>query len=389
MELVDAVVIGGGVYGASITFSLVDLGLRPVLLERHHLASGPTGRSSANVRVHYLRRELAELTRRSIEVFRTFRERTGGDCGLVESGFAFLLGDDDAAAWSANATGLRNDGFEIEQWTADEVERLLPGADLAGVRMAVVEPRGGYADPVATTVGFATAAATKGATVRTGATVARVEVVGGRVAGVDLVGGWRVAADRVMVAAGPWTRALVAPLDVDLPLHAERHPIAVVDAHGRARDVLPVVLADLDRDYYARPEGRDTILVGSRDRYPPWPDLDAVDETVGLEEGSALAGRLASRMPVVGDLGVRPGWAALYDCSVDRTPIVDAVPGVEGLFVCCGTSGHGFKMAPALGEQAARLVAGLPTELLHPFRMDRDMHAVGRDLGGIVRGATG
>ena len=68
---------------------------------------------------------------------------------------------------------------------------------------------------------------------------------------------------------------------------------------------------------------------------------------------------------------------------------MDAVPGVEGLFVCCGTSGHGFKMAPALGEQAARLVAGLPTELLHPFRMDRDMHAVGRDLGGIVRGATG
>jgi sarcosine oxidase subunit beta len=384
MERSDVVVIGGGVYGASIAWQLARLGRPPVLLERAALGSGPTGRSSANVRVHYLLRELAELTRRSMTILRSFRERTGADAGLVETGFVFLLGAEDAARWGANAEALRTAGFELEVRAPGELLDLLPGMDLADVRLAIVEPRGGYADPVAVTTGMADAARRLGAGIRQGSPVRRIILERGRVAGVELASGERVMSERVVVAAGPWSRDLLSDVGLDLPLHAERHPVAVIDAPGRARSILPVVLADVARDYYARPDGADTIILGSRDRYPPVPDLEAFDEVVGLDEGGELVSRAAARIAGLEALGVRGGWAGLYDCTPDRLPIVDRAPGVDGLFVCCGTSGHGFKMAPALGEQAARLALDLPTELLAPFSIGRDFAGGGRDLGGIV-----
>jgi sarcosine oxidase subunit beta len=58
--------------------------------------------------------------------------------------------------------------------------------------------------------------------------------------------------------------------------------------------------------------------------------------------------------------------------SPDGFSIVDAVPGVAGLFVVAGTSGHGFKLAPGLGALAAELVQGRRSPLLEPLRFDRD-----------------
>jgi sarcosine oxidase subunit beta len=383
------VIVGGGVYGAAIAWHLALRGQQPLLLERHRLASGPTGRSSANVRVHYLLYELAELTRRSIEVLRTFRERTGGDCGLVETGFVFLLGPDDTPVWAANVARLRGLGFDLEARDPWSLGDLLPGAALGDVALAIVEPRGGYADPAGTTVGLADAAVRAGATVRVGAAVREVVVASGRVGGVRLEDATIIGADRVVLAAGPWTRALAATAGVDLPLHAERHPIAALDARPDARATLPVVLADLARDYYARPEGSGTIIVGSRDRYPPVGELDAVDLTVDADESADLASRATGRISGIEGLGVRPGWAGLYDCTPDRLPIVDRAPGVEGLVLCCGSSGHGFKMAIALAEQVANLVTGSPTELIGPFRADRPFDPGGRDLGGVVHAGAG
>ena len=60
-----------------------------------------------------------------------------------------------------------------------------------------------------------------------------------------------------------------------------------------------------------------------------------------------------------------------YDMSPDDNPIIDAVPGIEGLYVICGSSGHGFKMGPAVGEAAADWVMGHRPALLDAFRLAR------------------
>ena len=64
------------------------------------------------------------------------------------------------------------------------------------------------------------------------------------------------------------------------------------------------------------------------------------------------------------------GWASLYDVSPDWQPVIGEI--APGVFVDAGTSGHGFKLAPALGGHVAALVLGeeVDPELgqFHPSR---------------------
>ncbi|WP_281060852.1 FAD-dependent oxidoreductase [Mesorhizobium sp. M7A.F.Ca.US.006.01.1.1] len=71
------------------------------------------------------------------------------------------------------------------------------------------------------------------------------------------------------------------------------------------------------------------------------------------------------------ELGIRPGYAGLYDMSPDDLPVIGAMPGVEGLVVSAGSSGHGFKTGPAVGEAVARLVTEGAQPILAPFSPSR------------------
>ena len=139
-----------------------------------------------------------------------------------------------------------------------------------------------------------------------------------------------------------------------LPLHVERHPIALLDTPGSARSILPVIWSDNVREYYARPEGADVLVVGTQEPMPALSDFDRFDESVPTDEAAELVGRLARRLPSVAELGLRPGYASLYDVSADSLPVVGRVPGIDGLIVSAGSSGTGFKLAPELGDQVAR-----------------------------------
>lgn len=90
----DAVVIGGGCMGASTAYFLARRGVKNVvLLERRHLASGPTGKSSAVVRQHYPLKELVATSLKSLRMFEDFDEVVGGDPGFVRTGYVLLASD--------------------------------------------------------------------------------------------------------------------------------------------------------------------------------------------------------------------------------------------------------------------------------------------------------
>jgi sarcosine oxidase subunit beta len=57
--------------------------------------------------------------------------------------------------------------------------------------------------------------------------------------------------------------------------------------------------------------------------------------------------------------------------SPDNQQIVGSIAGLEGGFVICGSSGHGFRLGPAIGEEVARLVTSGRSELLAPFAPGR------------------
>jgi glycine/D-amino acid oxidase-like deaminating enzyme len=70
---------------------------------------------------------------------------------------------------------------------------------------------------------------------------------------------------------------------------------------------------------------------------------------------------------------VSSSYASLYDITPDWHPIMDAVPGVDGLYLCAGSSGHGFKLAPAVGQMMAKLVleGKQPGDDINLFSFDR------------------
>ena len=69
-----------------------------------------------------------------------------------------------------------------------------------------------------------------------------------------------------------------------------------------------------------------------------------------------MASGITSRIPSLAMADARGGWASLYDVSPDWQPVIGEI--ASGVFVDAGTSGHGFKLAPALGRHVADLVTG-------------------------------
>jgi glycine/D-amino acid oxidase-like deaminating enzyme len=177
-----------------------------------------------------------------------------------------------------------------------------------------------------------------------------------------------VAAERVLIAAGPWSRTLAAMAGADLPLTVERH---VVATFAWSDDVRVPAHGDLPNGYYFRPEGDELFLMGPL--YPePTVDPDAFDERVGADEASRLGARVVNRVPGLVHATSRGGWASLYDVSPDWQPVIGEI--APGVFVDAGTSGHGFKLAPALGRHLADLVTGGDVDpglaQFEPFRFE-------------------
>jgi glycine/D-amino acid oxidase-like deaminating enzyme len=118
--------------------------------------------------------------------------------------------------------------------------------------------------------------------------------------------------------------------------------------------------ADIPGGYYCKPEGEDLYCLGP---LTPEAEVDP-DEPVralDIEESHALAKLATSRIPRLKDAVSTGGWASLYDVSPDWMPVIGEI--APGVFVDAGTSGHGFKLGPALGADIAALLTGHELDL--------------------------
>jgi glycine/D-amino acid oxidase-like deaminating enzyme len=77
---------------------------------------------------------------------------------------------------------------------------------------------------------------------------------------------------------------------------------------------------------------------------------------VHAEEFRMFGERVGRAYPSMRGASDRGGWVGLYDVSPDWLHLIDEIPGAAGLWVLCGTSGHGFKLAPAIGRIVADLL---------------------------------
>ena len=148
----DAVVIGGGILGASTAHFLAKRGFgKVVLLEKQSLASVSTGHSAANVRTYYSNPVTAQLAWRAVQMFENDRDELGGDCGFEQVGFLLLLEESAVAQGDHTLRTEIENGVEVQDLPAEDIRELAPQLNLDQVVRAIYEPRSGYADPVKTT----------------------------------------------------------------------------------------------------------------------------------------------------------------------------------------------------------------------------------------------
>lgn len=382
----DVVVVGGGVTGCSIAYHLVERGVRDVVvLDKSFLASGATGKSSACIRQHYSTPETCRMVLRSLRFFETFAERTGGrSASFVRAGY--LLGVDDRlrAPMEKSVALQQSVGIRTQILTPQQMREIEPRLRVDDFVVGCHEPEAGYADPAATTQGFAGAARDGGARVMEETEVLGIATAGGCVTGVRTSRG-EISTPVVVDAAGTWADRVGRMVGVDVPITVCRHKIAMFRRPPVAASPHPLVY-DFVRNIYTRPEPGGLTLVGPleselQDRADP----DRYDEGLTFTETADAMERAVHRFPVMEAAELARGYAGCFDVSPDWHPVLDASP-VGGFYVAAGFSGHGFKLSPAVGDMVARLVVDgkTPADDVHAFRLSR--FAEGRPIRGTYGG---
>ncbi len=385
----EAIIIGGGVVGASTAFHLAELGLKRVLvLERGEIAGGGTGQSCAIVRSHYSVPSNTELAVRSLEMFRDFTaalKDPEAASGFVNTGYLILAKPGEMAATLVANLGIQRElGAATWEITAAEALELHPLLNLDDVGAIGYESDSGYADPHLTTASFINAARRLGVEIKTGVSVTGLLIDGDAVKGVRTSDG-KHNAGVVVSAIGPWTHTVGSWIGLDIPLENSRHTVLTLRTQDDYREDLPIV-KDLttSNKMYLRPETGGTVLVGTGDHGEPIQNPDDMNVQPAPDLIEQQTRQIAHRMPSFDDARLVDSWFGPYDITPDWNPVLDAAPGVEGLLLAFGFSGHGFKLAPMVGKVLAQRVLGMPTDVdITPYRYSRF------DEGALLTGAYG
>lgn len=349
----DVVVVGGGVVGASAAYHLAAAGVgRIVLLEREdRLAAGSTGACAGGFRQQFSSEVNIRLSLASVPLITGFAEEHGLPLDVVQDGYLFLVRDE--ALWqeyvAANAL-QRSLGVEAELLSPEQALELAPGIELEGIVGAAYGPKDGIADPSGLTQGYATLARRSGVEIELGAVVRAIRVESGRVLGVE-TGDGVVDAQVVVNAAGPWAGELARTAGVELPMEPiPRHVLVTGPFHGVPERRTLVI--DAATSFYFHREGAGVLMgMGSPNERPSFDTTP--DEAFVAEELVPTAIRV---FPPLELASVEHSWVGLYEMTPDRHPIIGEAPGVAGLYLANGFSGHGFQHAPIVGKLLAELI---------------------------------
>jgi glycine/D-amino acid oxidase-like deaminating enzyme len=366
----DAIVIGAGVMGASLAFHLAERGFKTAILERKVSASGATGHSSGLVRMHYDLAAESELTFVSYRnYFSNWRERVGGDCGFINTGFMQIAKREHEDKLRGNVANQQRIGINTSVISAAEVKELFPDLVTDHFDFAAYEPDSGYADATLTTNSFLESAKRTGATLSQNCEVTAIRTSGGRVTGVSTTNG-NFDAPVVINAAGAWAKQVASLADIEVPLETWTHDVAFLHrppSLGR----FPAAIDDTINCYF-RPEGKALILAAGEDESMRGEPPDAEDQTPTLTFLEKLIDAMVQRIPKIEESGLHSIHVGRDGITPDQRAIYGP-SGLDGFYLACGLSGTGFKTSPAAGASLVELILdGAPKTVdITPFRFER------------------
>jgi sarcosine oxidase len=371
----SAIVIGAGVFGASMAHRLAGEGWDVRLVDREE-PGHPRAESAGESRLircsHGPDAWYARSSRRASELWRELEEETGTHL-LVEAGLVWLAHREDG--WESESERvLREEGIAVERLDPDALARLYPSIRTDDLAFALHEPEAGVLRARDATRALADAAVVRGATLELGEALPDG-------AGVRL-GDRRLEADLVVWACGAWLGRLFPGL---VELRVTEQALFFVDTPpGWSTPPLPGFVDYDDAAYGLGALDGNGMKVGS-DLDGPAFDPDTWPRTPPPDSERLAREFLAHRFPALADAAFRASASCHYSLTSDTHFIAAPHPEHDSVWIVGGGSGHGFKHGPALAEWLVEQLEGRaapePRFALGPRRRDRSLRTAGGGRG--------
>jgi len=372
-------IVGGGIWGLSTAYHLARAGETDIqILERDQEPCGETTSQAAGL-VGQIRSTplMRRAIRYAIDLFAGFEEQTSYDPGFRQVGSLLLaLTHERMVSYAEHVEHANNNGVEAHFVDQDEMVRLVPHLDPSYVDGGYFVPGDGYVESKQCARALGAAAKDLGVTVRTGMRVTNISVRDDRAVGVETDRGF-IGAEKVVIAAGPWSGLLAKTAGYEPAMVPIRHQRVTTKYAPGIPDHHPVVrLTDLS--CYLRPENGGYLhgifepdpVVYDLEDWPPYArtrDVECSARTIAQAHE-----RLAAIFPILENLEVVECKRGLTTFAPDGAYLVGPVPKVENLFFATGCASLGIAGSAAVGRWLANWVTrGEPGENLSAVDPER------------------
>ena len=368
MKTTDVAVIGAGIVGASTAYYLAKAGLKVTLMDRQKPITGGSATQACAGGVRQQGRVPVEipLAIYSINLWTNLEAELDDDLEYRQDGMTVVTDNEKQIPLLADRVKQEQaQGLDIRLVQNSDLQNLIHGLSphmLAGSYCST----DGHANPMRAANAFVVAAQRQGARVKWDWAAEGFVVENNRLMAVKTPRG-DLACRHAILAAGYWSRAIAATAGIDLPFQA--YPLQMMVTARRPHE-LDQVLGWVGNGISLKQMPSGGFVIGGG--WPGHGNPQTYHTRLMPGSMSKSARTTVGLFPSLAGVPVLRAWAGIEAFCEDEMQVIGPVPGMDGLIIATGFSGHGFAIGPGVGSLLAHyLTTGKFSEMLAPFSIER------------------
>lgn len=368
----NLLIIGAGISGVSIAYNLAKKGFKGIhVVDQGYFTNGATGRCGAGVRQQWGTKMNCILAKKSMEFFAKAEEilEYDGNLEFKQEGYLMLATTKEEHDQFSQNVKLQNElGIPSKQLTKEEALKIVPHLNPDAFISATFCQTDGHLNPFKMTEAYYLAAKKLGVTFSFFEKVIDIITENKKIKQV-ITDKNVYDTSKVVNAAGGYSKEIGDMAGVDIPVYSENHEILATEPIEKIQG--PMVMS-FSKNIYCQQVPHGAFLMGrshpnvekGHSTESTWEFLDHMSKTV------------VDIMPIIGNLRVVRQWGGSYNMSPDRQPIISDTDQLEGFYMACGFSGHGFMFAPMTGLLLSEMILNEKTTIdMAPLKIDRFKNA--------------